>query len=170
MQKNRIGVSDETKKMIAGMLANNLILNQSGEITPRFIDIYREWSRDERWHFQDQYFQRYFWDTCLIVPLWNANEVKDFAQVVFKPHQALILDRTSDTLQELIALEEDMDLKVRWLRMLLLDPNNRAFFAQAVWDKRTTVRNIFCQRLLSDILEKQKPRWRCILDWWIDIW
>lgn len=155
----------QTPQMVAGMLANNLILNQAGEITPRFIDIYTSWNQEERRYFQDEYFKKYFWGTNTIVPLWNAAKASHFNmidEVGLTADQDFILDRTTASMINLIEVEQDVTIKVRWARLLLLRPQTRVFYAEHLAGNKLFDSAHFIDRLVTDIIgqaNKKEMSW-----------
>ncbi len=171
MQVTKNQVSEETQKKIEEMVKNPSILKEASEGTP-FFDTYKGWSRDERWYFQNAFFKRYFWSTNTIIPLWNANEYKDFARLDeplegesgLNPVQESILRESTDTLIELIPIDLDVDIELRWARLLMLRKETRVENAQKLL-REPFLDNIFINRLATDIVnqakkKKEQPWWK----------
>lgn len=152
------------------MTANPLVLKEGA--TANFLEIYKGWNVDERRHFQDVFFQKYFWNTNVLVPLWNANEHKDFARLDapldgetgLNPVQESILVESNNTLIELVSVDMEVNLKLRWARMLLLRKETRLEHAQYLL--KTFLDNIFINRLATDIVNHAKKK---RLSWWQEL-
>ncbi len=169
MQVAKNTVSEETQKIIDQMITNPLVLKDEGGA--HFLDIYKEWNVDERRHFQDAFFHKYFWSTNTIIPLWNANEYKDFARLDeplegesgLNPVQESILRESTDTLIELIPIDLDVDIELRWARLLMLRKETRLENAQKLL-REPFLDNVFINRLVTDIVsqskKKERPWWR----------
>lgn len=142
-----------TKIKEGKQVVDALFLKNDGAIMSKksgFLEAYLSWDIEARRYFEFEYLKKYFPKNDIIVILWNAAHRSSLDQITLTPGQSALLEETSEVLQDLIQVERDQTLQVRWLRMFLLRPETRDEHIRLVLESKATKDNVFCMKLLLD--------------------
>ncbi len=170
MQDTKNQVSEETQQKIQELVKNDLIL--PGKTFGIFLDSYMDWNTAERRLFQDSLLRKEFWYSFIIIPVWNALKARHFEVVDgfeqgqgLYPDQKELLNKMAPSLWELVKIENDITLKLRWARMLLLVPETRFAHANQLLAQQINDDANFINALATDIVnqakkKKEQPWWK----------